>query len=138
MDLNHIARAIIVASATAMGLAHTAIGCGAFTTADGALSQAGYAAGCIGISFVPVVGGILAGICTGEETLVNAAIASAVAKAGDAGAIKAAVTSNAPMVALYHRRGAIVVHIGYAPKLLASDSQAYLDAHPYATADGGM
>lgn len=116
--------------------------------ADAPGIEAAFAAACPEEALIPVIGGLLAGACTGEEALVAKAIAWAEgspvdAGAGDAGATSARTlalaSTAAPKVGapLYAGTGAARRMIGRCPcgwaATKVATAQTWLDAQP----DGG-
>ena len=105
-------------------------GCGPITPAGAIAAEAGLAAACGALSFVPVIGGVLAAACSGEEATLKAALDAAIAKqaaAADGGKAGLALPVGGAVGAVYATRAGRRVHVGYVPASLARDVQVELD-----------
>ncbi len=100
-------------------------------TPQGAATAEGVnAIACPLLSLIPVVGGVMASACAGEEAALAAALnAVLAAQAADAGASAKAAASLAsgPATAVFAMRAKVRTHIGYVPASIAVAVQAELD-----------
>lgn len=106
------------------------VGCGPIAPAGAIAAEAGLAAACGALSFVPVIGGVLAAACSGEEATLKAALDAAIAKqaaAADGGKAGLALPVGGAVGAVYATRAGRRVHVGYVPASLARDVQVELD-----------
>jgi len=139
VDIARAVFAIACAVPWTVGAASLLPGCAALTATDRAALSADLAIACPALTLVPLVGGLLASACEGEER--NLAAVTAAAGAPPAGSAVAAVTvaPGAKAKAVTRRgRGGKRVRVGTVPEAIHARCQAAADALPVdGAADAG-